>query len=271
MKTTISHSEASSYWQCQKKWWLQYVKKIKISTPHLEFGEMAHKALETREIPDEFLYGNLKETFDITSWKGYFTNIYSYLDKLLADYDIIDRELKLKFNNVVGVIDLVLKHKTTGKILLLDYKFKSTPMTYEDLFLDEQLKIYAKLYSAEKWIDISEIDVGYINIPKQEIKEPKILKNGSLSKDKSQCTTYEKYLSCIHKLKLNPADYNDILTDLQAKPYITIIKSSVDENIVNKVFENLNNTLKSINSGFVLENMSQFICSNCDYKKYCKY
>lgn len=267
----ISHSEACSYWACQKKWWLTYIKGIKPTSIHLDFGSMAHKVLETRELPDEILYPDLKEAFNITSWKNYFTNIFEILDEMLSDYEVLDRELKITHANVVGVIDLVLKHKQTGEILLLDYKFKSAPMTYEDLFLDEQLKIYAKLYSAEKWLSVEDISVGYVNIPKTEIKEPKLLKNGSLSKDKSQMTTKKKYLDAIKKHNLNESDYEDILKDLECKPYISIIKSSVDEKVVDKIFENLHNTIKSIESGIVLECMSQNICKNCDYKHICKY
>ena len=40
---------------------------------------MAHKVLETREIPDEALYSNLKDAFDIKSWDKYFKNIFHIL------------------------------------------------------------------------------------------------------------------------------------------------------------------------------------------------
>ena len=267
---TISHSEACTYWECQKKWFLRYIKNIKFSTIHLEFGSMAHKVLETRDIPDEILYPELKQAFNISSWENYFTNIFKQLDELLLDYEIISRELKLIYDNVVGMIDLVVRNKKTGRILLLDYKFKSVPMTYEDLFLDEQLKIYAKLYASEKWEDINNIDVGYLNIPKSELSKPKILKNGSLSKDKTQNTTKQLYLETIKELGLNESDYLDILKDLEHKEYITLVQSSVDEETITKVFKNLHNTIKSIESGFVLECMSQNKCKYCDYKYICK-
>ena len=267
---TISHSEACTYWDCQKKWFLRYIKDIKFSSIHLDFGAMAHKTLETRIIPDEILYQDLKQAFNIISWKNYFTNIFKQLDELLCDYEILDKELKIVYDKVVGVIDLVLRHKQTKRIMLLDYKFKSTPMTYEDLFLDEQLKIYAKLYSAEKWENIDNIDIGYLNIPKTELSKPKILKNGSLSKDKTQNTTKELYLQTIKELNLNENDYIDILKDLESKEYITLIKTSVDESSIPKIFNNLHKTIDSINAGFVLECMSQHICKTCEYKDVCK-
>lgn len=270
MKKLISHSEACTYWDCQKKWFLRYIKDIKFSTIHLEFGSMAHKVLETRNIPDEILYPELKQAFNISSWENYFTNIFKQLDELLCDYDILHKELKIIYDSVVGVIDLVLRNKTTGRIMLLDYKFKSVPMTYEDLFLDEQLKIYAKLYASEKWEDINNIDVGYVNIPKAELNKPKILKNGSLSKDKTQNTTKQLYLETIKELGLNESDYLDILKDLEHKEYITIINSSANEDNIKVVFDNLHNTINSINTGYVLENMSSNKCKDCEYKTICK-
>jgi CRISPR/Cas system-associated exonuclease Cas4 (RecB family) len=266
----ISHSEACTYWSCQKKWKLRYKDGIVISTPHLEFGSIAHKALETREIPDEILYPELKEMFNITSWKEYFEHIFKELDSKFKDYDIVGKEIKITHDKVVGMIDLVLKHKTDGTILLLDYKFKANPMSYEDLQLDEQLKIYAKLYASEFWEDINNIYVGYVNIPKTQLTKPKVLKNGSLSKDKSQNTTRELYLEAIAEQGLKKSDYADILLDLESKEYITTVISSVDENEVSKIFTNLHNTIDSINAGFILETMSSHVCKNCEYKQFCK-
>lgn len=48
-------------------------------------------------------------------------------------------------------------------------------------------------------------------------QEPKVLKNGSLSQDSRQNTTYELYLSKIKELGLNEADYFDMLQLLKTK------------------------------------------------------
>ena len=118
---------------------------------------MAHKVLETREIPDEALYSNLKDAFDIKSWDKYFKNIFNTLDNLLSDYNILNRELKINYKSITGVIDLVCQHKQSKEFYLFDYKFTENPKTYDDIFLDEQLKIYAYLMNKTFWIDYDKI------------------------------------------------------------------------------------------------------------------
>ena len=59
----VSHSEITTYLDCQKKWELQYIKGLKVDNIHLQFGSMGHKVLETRVIPDESLYPELKDKF----------------------------------------------------------------------------------------------------------------------------------------------------------------------------------------------------------------
>lgn len=266
----ISHSEACAYLDCQKKWDLIYNKGLKKSSPHMEFGVMAHKVLETRDIPDENLFLNLKLAFGINSWSNYFNNIFKELDNLLKDYDIINKELKIKSSDgITGVIDLVCKHKVFNTIYLFDYKFTSTAKDYTDIFLDEQLKIYAYLYSSQYWVNIDKIIVGYISIPKTELQPPQVLKNGSLSKNKSQFTSRELYIQTINKLGLKITDYEDIINSLQ--DYIHLITSRVDAEQCHKTVQNLLNISKARDNNIILENMSSTKCKNCDFLKECKY
>ena len=121
----ISHSEITTYLECQKKWQLQYEQNITISNPHFKFGEMAHKVLETRNIPNETLYPELKEYFDISNWHNYFTHILNELDKFLKDYEVVGREVFVENEQIKGVIDLVLKDKNNHYVIC-DYKFSNT-------------------------------------------------------------------------------------------------------------------------------------------------
>ena len=179
----ISHSEITTYLECQKKWQLQYEQNITISNPHFKFGEMAHKVLETRNIPNETLYPELKEYFDISNWHNYFTHILNELDKFLKDYEVVGREVFVENEQIKGVIDLVLKDENNHYVIC-DYKFSNTIKDYVDLSLDEQMYIYALLYSSINNIPIENISICYISIPKKDIREPRILSNGKLSIDK---------------------------------------------------------------------------------------
>ena len=270
MERKESHSSISTYLECQRKYELVYKKGLKISNHHFVFGSMAHKVLETGEVPDELLYPELKEIFKIKSWKLYFEPIFKELNNFLKDYTIIAKELPVEDDNLQGIIDLVLKHNDTGRIVLCDYKFSTSVKTYEDLFLDEQLQIYAVLYSEKYDISIQDIDICYINIPKIQLDYPRILCKGGLSKDKNQNTTYEMYIEKINELGLDIKDYEDILSNLKNKHFIQIYKNSINIDMLKRIIENIENTLKDMKKGYFLEKCTH-MCKKCPFVEYCKH
>lgn len=263
----ISHSEITTYLDCQKKWKLVYQDHIKLTNPHFIFGEMAHKVLETREIPAEELYPELKEFFGITNWHNYFTFVLSEIDSFTKDYEIFGRELKVQNKYIKGIIDLVLKKDNT--YVLCDYKFSTGIKDYVDLAIDEQLYIYAVLFAQTYNISLENIEICYISIPKFEIAEPRILMNGKLSKDKGQNTTYDKYITKLRELNLNEEDYSDVLDALKNKEYLHIYKNTLNSKTLFRICDNIDNILKDMKKGYILEKYS-YMCKRCPYFDYCK-
>lgn len=266
----VSHSEISTYLDCQKKWELQYVKGLKVDNVHLQFGSMGHKVLETGIIPDEALYPDLKEMFEISSWSNYFTPILDEMSEFLKEYDVLYRELRVENQYIKGVIDLVLQHKTTKRIFILDYKFSNSDKGNEDILLDEQMYIYAVLYAKTHQIPLNTISCGYVNIPKCEMNNPRILKNGQLSKDKAQNVTYKKYVEKIKELGLNMDDYTDFLSEISGRTLISITIAPINEDMVLRIMTNIDNVMKDMEKGYVLEKCA-FMCKKCDFLQYCKY
>ena len=266
----VSHSEISTYLDCQKKWELQYIKGLKIDNVHFQFGSMGHKVLETRNIPSEELYPELKERFEISSWKAYFTPIFEELDDYFKDYEVLHREYKVETEEIKGVIDVVWRHKHTGRYLITDYKFSTSDKGQEDILLDEQMYIYAVSFAAKNDISLDNIDIGYINIPKTELNKPRLLKNGKLSKDKAQRTTHKMYMKAIIEYGLNVSDYEDILSELIERKLLSISISSINRDMLLRIMTNIDNTIKDMEKGYVLEKCS-FLCKKCDYLQYCKY
>lgn len=270
MNKTTSHSEISTYLECQQKWYLQYHKGIKFDNIHLQFGSMGHKALETRVIPDELLYPELKEAFGISSWQNYFTPIFKEIDDYFKDYELLYSELGVENEIIRGVIDCVWKHKTNGRYLITDYKFSNTDKGQEDVLLDEQMYIYAVLLAVKLNIPLEQIDIGYINIPKKEMDNPRVLKSGALSKDKAQNVTYDKYVEKINELGLKIEDYEDFLSEIQGKKLISIQPQPINIDMALRIMNNIDNVVKDMQKGYVLEKCS-FQCKKCDYIQYCKY
>lgn len=265
----ISHSEITTYLDCQKKWELQYIKKMRISNPHLVFGDIGHKVLCDGKIPDELLYPELKEFFQIKSWKNYFTNILRERDSLIKDYDIVAKEEPVEDDTLKGIIDLILRHKETGRYLLVDYKFSTGVKKYTELLVDEQLYIYAFLYSNKNNIPLENIDIGYMNISKSDLDYPRVLNNGKLSKDKNQNTTFDMYVEKIKELNLKIEDYLDVLDILKDKKQLSLYSSSINLDMLIKILSNIDNVIKDMNKGYVLEKCS-YMCSKCDFYPYCK-
>lgn len=270
MSKQISHSEITTYLDCQKKWDLVYNKGLKIDNVHLRFGSMGHEVLETREIPDEMLYPELKEEFGIQSWKNYFTTILNELDECFKDYEVLHKEYRIENEQIKGVIDVVWRHKTTGRILITDYKFSTKNKGLEDILLDEQMYLYAMVYGLQNKLSIDDIDIGYVNIPKCEMIKPRVLKNGTLSKDKAQNTTYNLYVESINELGLNISDYEDILSELTNKTMINVAISQMNRDMMLRIAQNVDNVIKDMEKGYVLEKCT-FQCKYCDFLQYCKY
>lgn len=86
---------------------------------------------------------------------------------------------------------------------------------------DKSLKdwVKAELYFLERYGMPLPEPHGFIYdlVARKAPKEPQVLKNGSLSKNKSQDTTYDMYLQAIIKYGLNTEDYQDMLEHLKAQ------------------------------------------------------
>lgn len=266
----VSHSELTTYLDCQKKWDLVYNQKLKVDNIHLQFGSMGHEVLETRIIPEEELYPELKEAFDITSWNNYFTHIFKELDEYFKDYEVLHREYRVETECIKGVIDVVWRHKETGRILITDYKFSNKDKGQEDILLDEQMYIYAVAYATLNNLKLEDIDIGYINIPKCEFKKPRVLKSGQLSKDKAQNTTYQLYVEAIQENNLNMTDYEEFLIEIINKRMCTIAISEINNEMAIRIMTNIDNVIRDMDKNYVLEKCT-FQCKYCDFLQYCKY
>lgn len=88
-------------------------------------------------------------------------------EQLKADGVITDQPL-------VGVIDLLIMTKTSATII--DYKFSTTRKTQSDFDENSQLYLYSYMVHILYDIPLHNIQVGYIDIPKQMFEVPAVLK-----------------------------------------------------------------------------------------------
>lgn len=145
---------------------------------------------------------------------------------------------------MTGTIDLI--YEVNGKVRFMDHKTVASIQMYVDKsVMDRQISRYwwvLKMLSSGiarikdkngvwvRWNEIvgKEIDgFDYNIIAKDFPKDPKVLKKGDLSKDKSQRTTYDQYFRKIVELGLNENDYTDILEYLKEKPNLFLRRVDV--------------------------------------------
>ena len=109
------------------------------------------------------------------------------IKKRFQDYEFVDVEIKLDGLPILdredvtitykGFIDLVLKHKITGRYLIIDWKSSRKPWNIADKEANynfyTQLKLYKHFYSMKKEIPIDMIDLAFYNLPRESPRDQK--------------------------------------------------------------------------------------------------
>lgn len=145
---TWSFSRLNSFYNCRYEWKLRYIDCNKSENGFFgEYGSLIHKILEkyekgelslfelndyyeehfSKSVPHDAppnKYVDIKQSY-YEKGLDYFNNIDLDLDK----YEILGVEKEVRFQiagkDFVGYIDLLLKEKETGKIIILDHKSAS--------------------------------------------------------------------------------------------------------------------------------------------------
>lgn len=100
-------------------------------------------------------------------------------------------------------------------IWIVDHKALASSPQIKYLDIDDQGTAYCYIY----WRQTGVVPHGFLYnvLIKDPPKPPRVLADGSLSKDKSQRTTLELYLAAIDEYGFDRADYADMLTFLENK------------------------------------------------------
>ncbi len=127
---------------------------------------------------------------------------------------------------LTGRMDRLVIQKGQEGEFIIDYKNSTHQWTEgRGLELDEQTTGYHYLY----WRIRGRLPRGmiYDTLLKKVPNEPKILKNGTISKDKDQGTTYELMLEAIKAKGANPTEYAEILSMLREQGWSKFFKREV--------------------------------------------
>ena len=152
-ETVWSHSRIACFCQCKYEFYLKYILKDKLLYPpidnyYAEVGVFVHDILaqifQGKLTTEEALAyysknydDSIKNPTKDSIMFNNFMKIADYFADLdltnLKNYDIIGVELEERFkvgnNNFVGYIDLLLRDKADGKLILIDHKSSAYPFT----------------------------------------------------------------------------------------------------------------------------------------------
>lgn len=165
-----------------------FVKKLCLRNPKHIHGVFQNKLKdEVTKINDMDLLKKISDNNILGIFYFQGTKILTELNifKRFNDYEIIDVEYDLDGFDVIetdefriklkGFIDMVLKHKETGRYLILDWKtsFKKWDINKKEENKDfyNQLILYKCYYAKAKNIPLKNIDIGFFNLPRFEPKE----------------------------------------------------------------------------------------------------
>lgn len=173
-------------------------------------------------------------------------------------------------------MDRVVVDERDGREYMVDYKNSTHQWTEgRGLELDEQ----TTGYHYEFWRTRNYLPAGmiYDTLLKKVPNEPKILKNGTLSKDKDQGTTYELYMEAIKAQGANPAEYAEILQILREQGWSKFFKREITHRNMEQIrsYErDLYHTFQDMravaqNPAKAYPNPSPMRCPRCPFRDVC--
>ena len=202
-----SFSRLNSYYQCPYEWWLHYIECNESENGFFgEYGSFIHKILEKYEKGELSLF-ELNQYYEdhfndeiphdappnkyVDIRQSYFEKGVDYLNNINIDlekYDVLGIEKKVEFKisdkDFIGYIDLLVRDRESGEIIIIDHKSASIKIlkngnvskSDQKHFLEFKRQLY--LYSIpviEKYGTVSKLkwnmfkDQKWIEIPwKQE-------------------------------------------------------------------------------------------------------
>lgn len=183
-----------------------------------------------------------------------------------------DFELLYKWKPVVyqGRIDLIVEDLRDERLWILDHKTAAQFGQTEHLELDPQCKSYS--WAAKKMLGLDIAGVIYSELRKKVPNDPVVLNNGTLSKNKNQGTTVEKYKAKIAELGQDASYYFDFLETLKESQQeyfrrIEVVYAGYE--LGRQERDIILEALDMIDNPRIYPNPSRWNCNGCQFRSPC--
>lgn len=256
----------------------------------LTFGKIGHKVLEeyyAKQIPllEGFnRYGNVLrgDYYEIgrcifSEYQQEYADDLEKFEILMVEvpvtvtYEVDGFEQEIELN-----MDLLVRSRENNAVFAMDHKFYAKMPSTTEMQMRDQFTGYVTAVRSNGH-PIAGIIVNIMR--KGMVYSPKYLKNGELSVDKSQSTTYFRYLKAVELQKLEGRDiskYDDILEFLRTNPHPLlrrelILKTQAETDVWKRnLVPRLRDIKRAIDEGEESFYPSPgFHCSFCEFQKLC--
>ena len=200
-------------------------------------------------------------------------NYYADYSMKNDSFEVVDVEYEFQiplFDSVVyeGKIDLIVRD-SHGEIYLIDHKTAGRLGGTGWLDVDTQISSYCWALWEEGY---NVAGFTYNQLFKGYPKRPNVNKNGSLSKDKNQHTTYDMYCEALEEEGLDSKDYTDMLDHLKNNPkeYVrrrTVTRSESELEQQRSII--MSEAREMVNDPVIYPNPNEFNCNSCKFFEPC--
>jgi len=269
---TGSASKLTRWRRCRKKAWYKDMKKIqrKVKSIAPTKGSLIHACLEeyykggdwTKPIKDFKPENYMEHVFDEerAEWVKLQDEAYRIMRGYIAAYKQVDSmhktlttEVRVEFpirnHTFKGTIDRIYVD-SDNIVWIQDHKTASAIPQERELYLDFQTLMYFEACKYDKNVKklIGNRTLGGVifnHIRTKAPREPKLLKNGSISK--AACDTdVHTYFSTVKKHGLNPDDYVDMLPKLQNNIFYKRTKIPINQQTIDQLIAEAEVTLLEV-------------------------
>jgi len=296
----ISYSQMKTWKRCRQKWHYRYVEGLRPieRIPKIDLGEYGHALLQAyykgedlEQASQEYWQHKTKDMFfeQVEEFKETREMAEKLVQRYIDRYEQEDNfaiygvEEKVDANiptpkgtrshkRFNAVLDLIVEDDM-GRIWLVDHKFTGRDLeSYEEmLVLDEQANGY--LWALCSLLGGPVNGIMFNLIRTKLPTKPRLLKNGTLSKDKSIDTDVQTYLETIKEHNLNPDDYQDILEVVKERerPFFKRHRVERTPEEIKEIGKELYLSAQDIRQarGHIFRNATHDCSWDCEFKELC--
>lgn len=169
-----------------------------------------------------------------------------------------------------GRIDVILRHKSSGRYWIVDHK---TAAKFDDITdwidIDPQGSAYFLAVKKILGVDVEGVIFNYLR--KAVPDEPKVLKSGKFSMDKSQNTTKKLYIQALKREGLSTEPYMDFLRSFEEPKFFkSQVTYRTDDELKYIEYCIATEAIDMLNDPSIYPNPNQINCRGCAYKQPCQ-